>query len=853
MLNVPPDHNRAWAIVPPTPVMRRPLVRLAIAWVTGTAAGITWPVRSVWLWLALVCTSTAIVWALRRRDRAARTWGLLSAVVVAGLWSAVRTDGVAHDDVRLLLGDEARLCRVEGRVASPVRLTPSSTGYFARFDYRAPMSLFEYELTGLHTPHGLQPLQGRVLVRVDEADTRLEEGDHVEIIGWLGAFDGPSNPGELDFSRLMRSRRIDARLTSHTRGTVRRLDHADAADLPGAIRRWIGDVSRRSLISGLDGDTVRMAMLDALVLGRWSQSLQEVGEAFRRTGLVHLLCVSGAHLSLLAALVWALLRLAMVGPTRAAFVVMAVLGLYMLVVPMEVPVVRAGIMAGLIVMGIASGRDVRAIDMLALSAILVLIWRPEDIFDAGTQLSFTGVAALLLFTTPISRWLLPPPILPTAKEAARHRRLRWVADFVAANLVGAAVSLPLVATHFGMVSPLSFVLSMLGVPLIGLLLSLGFIKLAVGLVFPTLGILLAWPVMWVSDLSLVMIGWMSRLPAVAVELEPRPSPVWCVAALLFIAAVVMGRFSRRRSAAVACVVLLLSWAVVPTLEGVRAKASAGSSDAVMTLYTIAVGDGSCYLARLDPHGHHGGPFHILFDCGSQQYFEVGKRSVLPALRALGVGRIDTMVISHADMDHFVGMLDVADALPIGRVLTTRHVLAAARERPESATGFLIEELRKRGLPIEDVARGWRESHAGTECEIIWPAADFEPRKSNDTSIVMSLRVAGRRVMLTGDIQQEAMTRMFAMRDDLRADIVDLPHHGSFVEASPAWIRAASPQIVLQSSGVYRRPFDRWAPVLSDLAIQRLMTDRDGMITVWINAEGLIGATTFKNAQMQRRY
>ena len=257
----------------------------------------------------------------------------------------------------------------------------------------------------------------------------------------------------------------------------------------------------------------------------------------------------------------------------------------------------------------------------------------------------------------------------------------------------------------------------------------------------------------------------------------------------------------------------------------------------------AVGDGSCYLLRIG--GAEGRPGHVMMvDCGSQAYFDLALRSINPALRYQGVSRIDTLIITHADIDHFNGVLDVVDAVEVGRVLAPPQLLAKARQEPWSVVGRLVDGLAERGLVITPITRGWREQLGAATVEALWPQPDVPIEPSNDTSIVLSVRVAGRRLLLTGDIHQGAIGALLEIGDDVRADITDLPHHGSFVdELSPRWLDAVAPTVVLQSSGPVRLYRDKWQPWIDPQRMTRLITDRHGMAEVRIDNDGHIAWRT----------
>lgn len=257
----------------------------------------------------------------------------------------------------------------------------------------------------------------------------------------------------------------------------------------------------------------------------------------------------------------------------------------------------------------------------------------------------------------------------------------------------------------------------------------------------------------------------------------------------------------------------------------------------MRVTMLAVGNGSCYLVRSGGHT-------LMFDCGSQSYLDVGTRTVAPALAALHVHRIDMLMLSHADIDHYCGTLDVADAVPVDRVLMTGQMLDEARQEPWAAIGHLLAGLKSRHLPIVQVQRGWRGTLGRAKLSLLWPPRDFLAKQDNDMCMVLSVRAGHRRLLLNGDIQQIAMQGLFAHRTHLRADVTDLPHHGSFVEDSPRWFARVDPLLVLQSTGPARLANDQWTRLLMGTDVQRYITARQGMVRLRVASDGRMWVKTF---------
>ena len=828
-----------------------PFVVLAGCWIAGVLAS-QCPVAA-WQWLAMasVPAMLMLLMVFRRRPRAARHWALIAVVAVGAAWSAARMRQVGVDDIRQYITQEPQLAQITGIVASAPALSDSRRGAFGEFCFRPPATLFTLDADSIAVDDAVRPTHGRLLVRIGQAGHRLlRPGDVVRVTGWLGPISGPANPGEFDYRDSMARRNVFGRIALATRGNCQRLGAARSRPLVVA-RRAIAEAAANSLRVGMEPSARRVSLLDAVLLGRRHGELAEVQESFRRVGLAHLLSISGAHLAILLWVVWLTTRLFVHRPARAALIVLAVLGLYLIVVPPRVPIVRAGIMASLFCIGYATGRRVRPMELLGLACLIVLIWRPGDLFAAGFQLSFGVVAGLMLFTGPLSQCILRKPDVAPSGDRTRHMLLRRATDYLAVNVVAFAVAMPLVAFHFQVITPLTILLAIMALPVIMVVLALGYLKILVGFALPSMGVILAGPLAWTADIMWSLVEHAATWPAATIELGRSPSAWWTAAALGVVVALLAGWFVRRRLAMVTAIAICsvwLIWLVTPAL----ARPFFRPPPPAVRVNMFAVGDGTCCLVRLwGPE--HDDRYTLMYDCGSMAYLDVGLTSIAPALRTLGVRKIDTLVISHANLDHYGGSLDVIDSVPVGRVLVSPQLIAAARgPMSPPPLSFLLASLADKQVPVKAADVGFREMHSGAVIEILWPPRDLAGASTNDTSLVLSVRAAGLRLLLNGDIQDLAIGALLDSGLDIHADVSDLPHHGGFVDASVQWIGRVGPGIVLQSSSVRRLRMDRWQTHLDAASISRFTTARSGMIELDLNRDGTIGVRQFKQPQPARR-
>jgi len=864
---VPGDPDQPDALLR-QPLVPGPLVWFALAWCVGTVAGgLGW--GAAWLWLLGGGAAVLCSWLWRReRIVLAQAAVLTAAVCVAAGWASLRAYHLPGDSIARHIAEEPALARLRGTVDSRVALSTAG-GAFAAFDYRPPGTVFTVRVEACDTPEGWQPRSGRVLIKIAQADHRIRPGNRLELSGWLAQIEGPRNPGEYDYRTAMRSEGIFGRLSVPNRANAIMLPPTerwlDAIPSTLAWRQWLSNEASAALMFALpkpqdaqdEAQAVaaakRRALLDAVLLGRRGHdALRPIADDFRDVGLAHILAISGAHLAILLGMIWLVLRLLIARPSRVAVVLLVVLGLYLLAVPAKVPILRAGIAAGIVVTGYLTGRVTRGLDLVALAVLVLLLWRPMDIFTAGFQLSFGAVVALMLFTRPLSYRLLPGSQLPEGGPAGqlvpdRHEGWpRWLADACAAALVAGLVTFPVVAYHFGMVTPLGPVLAVMALPVMAGVMGLGYVKLLASVLFPSLGMVLAGPLAWLTDIVLGLVNHAATWPGSTVELDTPPSLAWTFATLLVIVVWLAPRLRAHWSVMSLAMALCLVWLVgVPLPERGALGGNGQQAAAALKVNMFDVGNGSCVLVRIPPapgDGDNRRGHTLMYDCGSQEYLDTGAKSIVPALEALGVERIDTLMISHADLDHYSGVLDVAKAVPVGRVLVPPQLLREAEtgDPAGDATGHLVRQLRASGIALQAVSRGWSQRTGAAELRIHWPPRDRSFERANDSSLVLSIGAVGlsesdhpAALLLTGDIARVAMPKMLANGEIPRANIMNLPHHGSFIDESPAWIEHVRPRLVLQSSGPERLRRDPWPRVLERTGTSRLITDHLGMIELSI--------------------
>lgn len=834
-LKQPKESARWWA---------SPIVWVLGCWIVGSALARAGAIDNALAigFACIGCAAVAVGW--RWNPRIVAIGGATALVGAASLWWTVRVGAVDAEATAVRVDEESRLVRIEGVIEGDVYIQQKPSGAMGRFDYRPPKTLFLVRIEREFGDDGVRDVvAGRRTVVVDSPsyDGRLRAGDRVEVTGWLSGPRRPTNIGERDHAVWMHDRGMVGRLTLKTRGNCRLIDLGNGA--PGTpddggwhdelVRGaswalWYGSDASSEVDDANADEAESRALLASILLGEGRGSMGDLDASFRDTGLGHLLAISGLHLGILAAGVWLIVALLTGRPSWAAAATIGVIVLYLLVVPPRVPILRAGLMTAVACAALTWGRRSGAVTALAAAAWLLMLWRPGDVFTAGFQLSFVVVGALILYADRAGRWIYDPL---DEHLTSRQRAVRWGADYLGVTLVAWCFATPLAAYHFGRVTPIALPMSAAMLPLVAALLWSGYAKIVLTALWPALGAAVMPIVQTLADATATIVHAAAQLPGGGWTV-PEPSAWWVVATLALMAAIFSGTFKQRRAVAGALLVGCAAWLYAPTI-----RAAVSPDGDAMRITMFAVGDGSAYL--IESQGER-----MMFDCGSSQHLDITTAAVGPALRSMGITRVPTLVLSHPDLDHFSGAIELMDDFGVERLVLTEAFIAEATDAPThwregapawSAAAAILQHAEARGVAVITIARGWTESLGTVRIETLWPPPGDDD-ESNNGSIVLRLSAADRRVLLTGDVQERPMATMLADPSiDLRADVLELPHHGSMVDSAPVWVDRVDPSIVLQSSGRARLRKDKWDGLLEGRS--RNVTAWHGMTRVTIGANG----------------
>lgn len=743
----------------------QPLVAVLLSAVAGIVSDrmIGLPVALWWMIGALTWMAWLMAW--RHRTHGTASILLLAAVAAcAGAWHHSCWHLFAEDDLSYFARHTEQPVCVEAIARTGPRRQTLPRDNPMRLVPGVERTRVEIDVVGLRNGSDWQPASGRARLTVEGHLLGIHAGDRIRVFAHFGLTRPAQNPGEFDFARHARGDRRRCVLKAAYPDCVEVVERARPYDLSYAIER-LRTAGDRFFWTYLDHR--RSGLASAILLGAREEIDDEQTEAFMQSGTVHILSISGTHVGILAGAAFLFMRLLLVPKIVSAVLVALLTLLYTIVTDAEPPAVRATILVLIVALAFCLGRRPLAFNSLAAAGLVVLVLNPADLFRTGVQLSFLCAAGLMWFTPRLT--LGSPSQHPLAELTRRSRPwpvrliargLHWAWQLTCLGAVLWLLTAPLVMARFHLISPAGIVLNtVLWIPMT-LAIVTGFGVVSLGWLAPSLAAVCGWccdGTFWLLEAA---INGARRIPGSYVW-TPGPADWWLAGFYLGLG--LLAAFPRVRPPRRWCVGLVAGWVAlgfaVPWLQTEKGR---------LDCTFLAVDHGCAVVLEL-PSGAR-----ILCDAG--QFFspEAGTQSIAAYLWSRGIFRLDAIVLSHPDADHFNAVPGLLERFSVGAV----YVPPAMFEAPGAAISALQTAIRRANVPIREIYAGDRlRIDPACTVEVLHPPRGGIIGSDNANSLVLSVEYAGRRILLTGDLEPPGLNDLIA-EEARHYDVLLAPHHGS---------------------------------------------------------------------------
>ncbi|MGA7749706.1 MAG: DNA internalization-related competence protein ComEC/Rec2 [Gallionella sp.] len=540
-------------------------------------------------------------------------------------------------------------------------------------------------------------------------------------------------------------------------------------------------------------------VLSALAIGDQSSIPQAQWQVFTRTGVNHLMSISGLHITMLASLGFALTywlwrrstRLTLFLPARKAAALVALLVAlgYALLSGFAVPAQRTVYMVGAVAAALWLNRNFSLGQMLSIALLGVLIPDPWAVLSPGFWLSF-GAVAIILYVT-----------------AYRLKPSHWLVEYGKVQWAMTIGLIPMLLALFQQISLVSPIANAFAIPLVSLVV----VPLAL------LGAVLPWGApLWlahsVMGWTMALLEWLNSLPQ-AVWTQHAP-PAWSiVTGMLGVLVILLPHgFPARWLGVLLLLPMFLNTPELPAQDSVH-------------LIIFDVGQGLAVAAQTRHHA-------LLYDTGPDfsDGADSGNRILVPSLRAMGIAKLDGLILTHDDTDHTGGAASVMQAMPIAWISSS-----LPDEHP------LLQHASDKQRCMDGQSWQWD----GVDFEILHPdAASYseENISKNNRGCVLRISIGDRHILLTADIEKESEQQLLKEHAvKLPATLLVVPHHGSKTSSTDRFIATVQPRYAVFTVGYLNRfGHPKWEVVqrYAHSGAELLRSDQDGAILVEMDAQGL---------------
>ncbi|MFF3024350.1 DNA internalization-related competence protein ComEC/Rec2 [Gottfriedia sp. NPDC057948] len=548
--------------------------------------------------------------------------------------------------------------------------------------------------------------------------------------------------------------------------------------------------------------------INALLFGDRTKMNAITESQYQIVGIVHLLAISGSHISLLSlGIYFLLIRIGVTKETSLFITILCIIS-YGFLAGASASVVRAVIIGVLVCFYKLAKMKVDITSLLFTSCIIMLFAKPNYIDDIGFQFSFVTSFVLVL----------------TSEQILNYKS--WYARALYTSSITQLASIPILLFNFHELSPYSIIINLLFIPYISFII-MPLCIFCFGLSFINLEIseMLTLLLTFFINMSDKLLSICMQLPFIKlIFIHPSKGILFIYIVLIFLILYFMESQKDKKllmNCLIGFFILIFGHFVYPSFNPVG------------KIMFIDVGQGDCILIKL--------PFNkgnYVIDTGGKltgkeetwmkrkKPFSTGNDLLIPILKGEGISKIDKLIFTHGDIDHIGGGKEVLQSFNV------KQLIVGDKTEFTSAEKERISIAIKKGVEIKKISEGMSWKIDTNYFQVISPIKDYVGEE-NQGSIVLKAYIGGKNWMFSGDLDENGENRLISKYPDLKADVLKIGHHGSKTSTSESFIKAVMPKIGIISVGEknrYGHPTKEVLDRLKKYNVKTLRTDELGAIT-----------------------
>ncbi|MCF8068291.1 MAG: DNA internalization-related competence protein ComEC/Rec2 [Desulfobacterales bacterium] len=677
---------------------------------------------------------------------------------------------------------------VTGYVYSPVQINNDRAGFVLRTEE-------------VILKDAIMPVTGNLRVTVMDNFTDFEKGDKVRLTGRIKKLYNFNNPGGFDYKRYMAFQNIYASI--FTQGKYFKvLEKGSNNFLYTSLEN-----TRKSIRAITDNTDTKdtKAILNALIIGDRNGISQDLRNIFNRSGMGHVLAISGFHVGIVAASAFFIFRwvlsfskfLLWQAWTKkgAAMLSLFPVIIYGLVSGMAPSTQRAVIMVSVFLLAFLVEREQDPLNTIAVAAMVILVIHPPAIFSISFQLSFMAVLAIIYGFSRFSLFEYVEGFWPKMKNR--------VLSLTLVSLFAIFGTFPIVMVYFNQVSLIGFFCNLIIVPVIGIaVIPLGLVALFVSPISIEVSALLINMAAFVLDYLIIIIKFAAELPFAAVRtITPSLLEIVCYYLLCWS---ILGLWKSNQKHIKKWAGIILAIVLIILSADISYWVDNRFRHRDLRITAIDVGQGTATLLELP------GGYNMLVDGGGfsdSSIFDVGRSVIAPYLWQKKIKTIDTVVLSHANSDHLNGLLYIMDNFNVKTAWTNGESVKTYGYKQ------FVEIIKDREIDMpafETMPRAYNIN--GVKLEIVYPTTDFMEKRdthkwrdTNNNSLSLKVTLGEQSFLFPGDIEKPAEKELAEISgESLKSSVLFAPHHGSKSSSSYYLLDAVQPETVIISSGMNNR-------------------------------------------------